>query len=159
MRRQGYQKPNAIEGLFAISAALALPRFTAFLDQKPKDRERADAVDPPSSKDCLRTKAHDRDRRQPAARNRFHGVGPQRTAPQPIRQINLPRREIPHDWDCQQRDDEPWHRELPVVLRPKVPACRYNHIGCQSKQQRTSNSACNPLSIFRERVAMAKLNR
>jgi hypothetical protein len=48
-------EPFPIEGLFAVSAAFALPRFTAFLDQKPKDRERADTVDPPSSKDCLRT--------------------------------------------------------------------------------------------------------
>lgn len=31
-------EPLSIEGLFAISAAFAAPRFTAFLDQKPKDR-------------------------------------------------------------------------------------------------------------------------
>jgi len=79
-----------IEGLFAIGAAFTSPRFKAFLDQKPKDGERAGAIDPLNSKDCLRTKAHDCDHRQPAARNGFHGVGPQRAAPQPISQINLP---------------------------------------------------------------------
>ena len=47
-------EPLAVEGLFAVRA-LASPRFTAFLDQKPKDRERSDTVDPPSSKDCLCT--------------------------------------------------------------------------------------------------------
>ncbi len=69
----------------------------------------------------LRTKAHDCDHRQPTTRNGFHGIGSQRTAPQPTSQINLPRREIPHDRVCEERDDEPWRRELPVVLRPKVP--------------------------------------
>jgi hypothetical protein len=32
-------EPFPIEGLAAIRAALTLPRFTAFLDQKPKDDE------------------------------------------------------------------------------------------------------------------------
>jgi hypothetical protein len=75
-RKEKRGRACPIEGLFAISAAFALPRFAAFLDQKPKDCERADTVDPPGSKDCLRTKAHDRDHRQPAARNGFHCIGP-----------------------------------------------------------------------------------
>ena len=119
--------------LFAISAAFTLPRFTTFLDQKPNDRERACGVNPPSSKDCLRTKTYNCDHRQPATRDGFHRVGSQRTARQPISQINLPCREIPHDGDCQQRDHEPYRRKLAMVLRPKVPARRYDHIGCQRK--------------------------
>src|SRR5271166_4151380 len=63
-----------IEELFAVCAAFALPRFTTFFDQKPNDRERAHAVNPPSSKGCLCAEADDRDHRQPPTSDRFHCI-------------------------------------------------------------------------------------
>jgi hypothetical protein len=154
---------NAANGvsrrLELLTAFSTGPRLPALFDQKPDNRQRGDAVNPPRADSPLGGETDDDHKREPAAGHGLHRICSQRTTAELLRDRNFPVNEVAHGRNGGQGHDEAGPRERLAGSRPQAQRRRDRHISSQGQKQRPRNPARGPLGFLRKALAAPKLDR